>query len=163
MGMYDEVSNSLAERIVRKCPSCKKDLYDCDEPAVWQTKSFDRILKTIDLTDIDCDTFEMHTICPHCGDYMSANVTLADGDYNIRTNAYDIDYREFEDSSLTTDYNKSKIDKVTNKYTKNWLEYNCVNYKYDKNYYKKRPPEEIMKLLDGLIEDYYIVPKYLLD
>lgn len=163
MGMYDEVSGTLAERIVRKCPNCKKDLYNCEEPAVWQTKCFSNILKTLDLEDIDCDTFEMHTICPHCGEYMSANVTLADGDYNIRTNAFDMKYEQFEDSSLITDYQNSKIDKITNKYTKNWLDYNCINFKYDKDYYKKRPPEVIMKLLDDLVENYYIIPKNIIE
>lgn len=153
--MYDEVSNVLAKRIIENCPHCGKFLYDSENPAEWQTKDFKNLLMVVGLEDIDCDTFEMHTICPHCNVYMSANVTLTDGDYNIRTQPTGIVYEQFVDRSLVKEHSRARLDRALNRNTKSWLEYNSAEFYFDEDSDK----EHLLYILRDIRDNYYVVPR----
>lgn len=111
MGMYDNVNNVFAKRIIDKCPMCSGELYRGTDGEVfeWQTKDFDCLLDNLDVEDVT-DTFEMHTICPQCHRYISANVNMLDGMVQISTNTSSSSSR-FNDLSLVDEYCTLKQEK----------------------------------------------------
>lgn len=155
MGMYDEVSNVFARKVIEDCPFCKENLYTGDECVEWQTKCFENILAIIGLEDIDRDTFEMHTICPHCGKYFSVDVNLGNGTYKVSTRDYESKTETIADLELLDEYKDVKLKSIFTKGTKEWLKsldigYNICNGFEGTNY---------EPILEELASTYYIIPK----
>ena len=105
MGMYDYISRPLAESIIKKCPMCSNTILN-DDYSEWQTKDFSCVLQPIDVDDLS-DNFEMHTICPHCHNYISLYVDMLNGTYNVYTNNSN-SKGKFEHSGIVDQYNITK-------------------------------------------------------
>ena len=107
MGMFDTMSNNLAERIIKKCPVCGKNVIGEDNE--WQTKDFDCILSILDLEDIIRKddgrehSHEMHGICSNCGKYISVIFDLADNHITVSTQNTNSS-GALSDSDLRNDY-----------------------------------------------------------
>lgn len=156
MGMYDEISRGLAERIITECPCCHKDLYGEYEYAEWQTKDFERILKTISLEDLDNDIFEMHTICPNCNKYMSAEVNIMKGIIDIRTHTFQ-ETLPILDRTLIKDYKKSRLNRYSNKVGGVWLK--DINVDYNDFVRSLDLDSCLSDIVDSIFDNYYIIPK----
>lgn len=126
MGMFDTMSNNLAERIIKKCPVCGKNVIGEDNE--WQTKDFDCILSILDLEDIIRKddgrehSHEMHGICSNCGKYISVIFDLADNHITVSTQNTNSS-GALSDSDLRNDYlieltrfKNNKIDKAFSDY-----------------------------------------------
>lgn len=156
MGMFDEMSKTVTDRIIKECPFCKKILVpDIEEATLWQTKSFKNLLYIIDLKDINKDVFEMHHICPNCNKYISVNIDMISGDINIFDSNYNFSVcSKFIDMSLRDDWKNVQLSKfelknnTTSFNLKNWLESNNVGYN---------------KIEGNLSKDFYIIPKEVLE
>lgn len=68
MGMFDVVLPEV-NLIIPKCPICKHKFNIEQE---WQTKSHDRLLNYLSIKTLynDCKSFETHTICDNCNNYI---------------------------------------------------------------------------------------------
>lgn len=157
MGMFDEISPSLSKRVIKSCPYCLND-YDVEE--FWQTKDFSCILKIISLEDIDCNVFEMHRICPHCGKYISVSVNLHEGLYRYRTSG-ETKYSDellFCDQSLFFEFRKQELSKSIKDVDVECLKSMSIGYNklidsVDLEY------DDVYTILHNIIEDFYIIPK----
>ena len=153
--MYDEVSNTLAKRVIENCPFCKEYLYDEETCVEWQTKAFKNILAIIGIEDIKDEYFEMHTICPHCGRYFGVDVNTVTGTYKVTSRDYTSDILDIADYSLVKDCKENKIKNISNKGTKDWLNSLDVGYDICEGIFD----EDIVDLLHELADNYYIIPK----
>lgn len=160
MGMYDEISPSLSNRIIKLCPYCGKE-YGIEE--FWQTKDFDCILKTLTLKDIaeeGYEDFEMHHICPHCNTYISVLANLINGIFRFRSSKVN-DYSKwsfFEDTDLSSEYKSliqdNNIDENFKKCLKSIsIGYNKLINNVDLEY------DDVYTILHNISKDYYIIPK----
>lgn len=164
MGMYDEISKSLTDRIVKLCPYCGGTILEDDAGwrSFWQTKSFDCILKTLDLKDIESNKFEMHICCSKCGKFISALVNLDKGIiiFKGRNNEPD-KWALAEDTDLK--YEFKEIDRKRhniNNSSNNWLKSKSIGYDDIIEYIY---PNNMKDTAEELLENFYIIPKEYLE
>lgn len=165
MGMFDEINSTLAERLIKKCPTCEHTILEQEN--TWQTKDFDNILKVLDLEDIT-DNFEMHTICSHCGRYISAHVLLEEGKLDIEM-GYTKHEKEFEDKSLVTEYNTNNILNTINKANKTLSKLNSkwslsrnelAEFLHTNSWINDADVSELLDdITNELYNNFYIIPK----
>lgn len=144
MGMYDEISPEISQRVIKTCPYCYSEFRD-DYESYWQTKDFDNLLKVLSLEDVS-NQFEMHHICDKCNRYMSVIVDMDNGFYKYRSREDDYSkWHLFNDTSLVNDYAKLHF---IDKDLKSCIESLSLGNNYSDNL-----------ILQELFEKYYIIPK----
>lgn len=156
MGMYDNISNGLAERILQDCPLCHKNMYVPDYDEVeWQTKDFKNLLETLSIADILCDVFEMHTICPKCNNYISVNVDLIEGHYIVNGTQYKL-VLDVYDKSLAEDH--KKIMEESSIPQASMLD--AISYVELLNYVDTLKTDYCDEIIDYIFDNFYLIPKH---
>ena len=172
MGMFDVMSTNLTSRIISSCPVCKESFLN-NEDVEWQTKDFSCILWTRELSDIvyfdkgEYIPHEMHTICPHCNEYMSVLYDINEDSVFVKAKDLQLTL-DIYDKSLIDDYRhlcaeyrqkQSKTMPEDNYLLEKSLDTAALEEKM-RNYLSATVPNTVIKsIIKDMSNNYYIIPK----
>lgn len=164
MGMFDYISNSVTQRIIKTCPVCGGVFTDSGEK--WQTKYFDCRLDTLQLEDLILDKFEMCHMCSDCGNFISADVDFNRGTVDIEVgHNTQIQHLLFSDLDVCHERLLALKNKIYKKLNADdeVVKTMELHQATESDLEKYRHLEDFDTIVHHLLQEYYVVPKELDD